>query len=116
MIVKGEDALQIACADYIKLQYPDKLFTHIANERKAHVAYHQKLKRMGLRRGMSDVMIFDPSSDGRYVGFACELKFGKNKPTKEQREVLLHLHKSGWFVCVRKSFDKFRETLDLYFQ
>jgi len=41
-----------------------------------------KMKRMGARKGVPDIMIFEPNK--RYHGLFIELKSQKGRPTKEQ--------------------------------
>ena len=125
-----EEALQIAVADYIRLQYPRVLFCHIANERKAHVyrkmngkSYSpngQKLKKMGVQAGMPDVMVFSQREmivqglRGSFCGVAIELKIKPNRPTEKQLEVLQKLNRQGWFTAVCYTFDEAKEVLDKY--
>lgn len=125
-----EETLQIAVADYIRLQYPRVLFCHIANERKAHVyrkmngkSYSpngQKLKKMGVQAGMPDVMVFYQRElvmdgiNGTYSGVAIELKVKPNKPTEKQLDVLKKLHHQGWLTAVCYTFDEAKEVIDKY--
>jgi hypothetical protein len=117
--MKKEDYLQIAVADYLRMQYPKVLFTHVANERQTSKMRGYKLKRMGVRAGMSDTLIFKSKySNGSitpdYVGLAIELKIEPNKPTKEQLEVLKQLFDNGWKTAVCYSFDEAKEIIDNY--
>jgi len=121
-----EEHLQIAVADYIRLQYPKVLFCHIANERKAHVYRKQngttyspdgqKLKRMGVRKGMPDLLIFEnkgiPALDYFKNGLAIELKIKPNKPTTEQLDILEKLQYRGWRTAICFSFDEAKEVID----
>lgn len=113
-----EDSLTIAVANYLRLQYPDVLFTHIANERKTSVIHGAKLKRMGVRAGMPDIMIFRSKWEQKYhilyLGLAIELKIGKNKPTDLQAETIGKLEKENWEVAVCYSFDEAKKIIDNY--
>ena len=67
------------------IQYCDLLgipVTHSANEGKRSKTYGARLKRMGLRPGFPDLLI--TRARGKYHGFAIEMKYGNNKPTKDQ--------------------------------
>lgn len=112
-----EENLQIVVADYIRLQYPKVLFAHIANERKTSPQRGSKLKRMGVKKGMPDVMVYKHSGDHtgvNFSGLAIELKIKPNRPTKEQEAVLAQLFSNGWFTSVCYSFDEAKEIIDTY--
>ena len=108
-----EDDLQIAVATYMRCQYPNVLWTHIANERKATPQHGARLKRKGVRAGMPDIMIFESKGDWA-VGLAIELKIKPNKPTAEQIKVLDKLAVEGWQVYVCYSFDEAKHEIDNY--
>lgn len=117
-----EDNLQIAVADYLRLQYPKVLFTHIANERQTTPQRGAKLKRMGVKKGMPDFTIFEPvfirdyRHNVKFCGLAIELKIKPNKLTKEQKEVLERLKSCGWQTDVCYDFDQAKKTIDEYFK
>ena len=122
--MKLEEILQIAVADYLRLQYPKALWWHTANERKAKVQYNAKLKRMGVKRGVVDILIFEDyykahicgagNSYEQYKGFAIELKIPPNKPTPSQYEVMALLEMRGWKTAVCYNFDEAKEVIDGY--
>lgn len=119
MSLQKEEALQIAVADYIRYQYPKVLFCHVANERKTSKGRGGKLKAMGVRSGMPDVMIFkmkpSPENDSdRRVGLAIELKIKPNAPTENQVKCLEQLEVEGWEVHVIYDFDSARKIIDDY--
>lgn len=62
-----------------------------------------KLQRMGLRRGVPDVLCFYPSQG--YHGLAIELKFGDNKPTPDQVRWLWDLSGLGWDVYIEYTWE-----------
>lgn len=55
-----------------------------------------RARQIGLRAGVPDVLILSPSHDGSAAGLALELKWGKGKPTADQREWLARLTLAGW--------------------
>jgi hypothetical protein len=59
-----------------------------------------RLKAMGTRMGVPDVLIPVKSPDGRYNGLAIELKYGKNKPTAAQMAWIQFLHTQDWSAYV----------------
>ncbi len=109
----------MSVSDYLRLQYPKVLFCHIANERQTTPKRGAKLKRMGVRSGMPDVMIFQykiNKDTGKLtsVGLAIELKIKPNKPSKNQLEVLEQLNKQGWATHICYDFDKAKSIIDNY--
>ena len=55
-----EDILQNQVMRYIGLKYPKALFTHVANEGKRTKFEQYKLKYLGTKPGIPDIMIFNP--------------------------------------------------------
>jgi hypothetical protein len=109
----SEDDFQISAARF--LDTLGLLWFHPANERKTK-SYELKsgqkislegihLKRKGVKRGVPDCMIQEPY--GGYIGFAIELKVGRNTLTEEQKWWLSELEKRGWKTLVTWSFDEF---------
>ena len=113
-----EEDLTIAVSSYLKFQYPEILFCHIANERKTSALRGGKLKQMGVKSGMPDIMIFYTQIiDNEFglkvsPGLAIELKIKPNKPTKNQLDTLEHLKKENWHTNVCYSFDEAKEFID----
>jgi hypothetical protein len=56
-----------------------------------------KAKAAGMKAGEHDITL--PVSRGGYIGLSIELKYGKNKATKEQLEYGEHLESEGWYVA-----------------
>ena len=127
--MKAEDSLTISVANYLRLQYPTVLFTHIANERKTNKRKNpktgrwytpegNKLKRMGVQPGMPDIMIFKPHLkdhiDFISAGLFLELKIGKNRPTEHQKSTMEKLIDNLWVGAVCYSFDEAKKEIDNY--
>lgn len=70
---------------------------HFANERSCSPKEGQILKRMGVKRGVSDFFICCPR--GGFSGLWIELKVGNNKPTPEQYE-FIHLMNSQNYLAM----------------
>ena len=71
---------QIAVVDYCEaLHIP---VYHVPNEEKRSLARGNKLKRMGMRAGVPDLVI--PLARGGWFGLYIEMKYGKNKTTPAQ--------------------------------
>lgn len=107
-----EDRLQIAAANYLRLQYPNVLWLHCPNGGSRNAIEGAKLKAMGVLKGVSDVLILEKRKDA--TGLAIELKYGKNKPTTEQLEFLDKLKARGWKTEVIYSIDAFIEAVNQY--
>lgn len=120
-----ETDLQIAFANYMRLQYPKVLHIHVPNERKTLVRRNKKggfytsegsrLKRMGVISGVSDNLIFEPSIGITHIGLAIELKIKPNKPTEEQLIFLSRLSAKGWKTAVCYTLDEAIGITDSYF-
>lgn len=97
-----EDAQQliIAWADANLHRWPELAWLHHSpNGGYRHPATAARMKAMGCRRGYPDLVL--PVRRGPFVGFAGELKAGKNKPTEAQMAWLAHLAREGWYCTVQ---------------
>jgi len=102
MRIKPEEGLQIAVADFARL---NKLpFKHFANERKCSFIYGQLLKRMGVSAGVSDC--FFPRGNDTFKGLWIELKIKPNKPTTNQLKFLEEMIEEGYAGHVAYSLDE----------
>jgi hypothetical protein len=97
-----EDALQIACIEWLSWQYPNLLALHIPNGGGRHPLEAKKLKRMGVRAGVPDIFIPE-------LHLFCELKIKPNKPTELQQKMLCALECIGYKTKVIYSVDEFQE-------
>lgn len=84
-----EDLLQNQVMKYLSYKYPKALFTHVANEGKRTPFEQYKMKYLGTKPGIPDLMIFTPNA--KRSGLAIELKAGYNKPTENQKSGLNRL-------------------------
>ena len=109
-----EDILQHNVMKYLSIQYPTALFTHIPNEGKRTKFEQFKLKYLGTKAGVPDVMVFTPNQFKG--GLAIELKAGYNKPTENQKLWLDMLKNANWDVYWSNSFDECKEIIDKYFK
>ena len=113
--MKHEDRLQIAVMRYIKYQYGYALAIHPANERKTSPIAGAVLKRKGVLRGVSDILIFNPNKT--HNGLAIELKVKPNKPTGEQLAFLTKLRaECNWMTAICYTFEEAQDIIDDYFE
>lgn len=120
----AEDKLQCAVAEL--LDYYGWHYCHVPNGGHRHKAVAAKLKAMGVKRGVPDVLIFerwediDPESTAWSCwsfGIAIELKVGppqakrKTYPDAKQREWMAALQERGWRVAVCRSVAEVKEVL-----
>lgn len=111
---RGETTEQIRLFDWARLHekfIPElKLLHHIPNE--GIRTNGPVLKAAGLKAGVPDVCL--PVARRDFNGLYIEMKYGKNKPTKEQEEVMAQLIEQGYKVCVCYSFEDAREVIRHY--
>ena len=112
MAYKYEYQLQEATARYLDAM--GVLWCHVANERKTRKISGFRLKKAGVKSGVPDCLIFEPS--GQYCGLAIELKVGYNKPSPQQIQFMLDLEKKGWKTTVCYDLDCVIETVAEYFK
>jgi hypothetical protein len=94
-----ESDLQKSFIKEFDFRYPDIMAIHIPNEGKRSVVEGAKLKAMGLRRGVSDILVL--AVRGGYGGLFVELKRNsKEKPSKEQKEFISYANENGYLsIC-----------------
>lgn len=87
-----------------------KLLHHVPNEGKR--ANGTVLKAAGVIAGIPDLCL--PVARRGYHGLYIEMKFGENKPTKQQIEVMTRLKEQGYKVCTAYSVDEARSVIRYY--
>ena len=103
-----EDELQRQVVDWLQLALPPGcVFHHSPNEGTRHVAFKQKLKRLGTRFGWPDLEIFCPGKPPVFI----ELKVGKNTITAAQNKTLQALSTAGCVTAVCRNLDDVRQVL-----
>lgn len=76
-----ETELQKSVIQWLDLVKPAACWFHVPNESKAHVSHRKKLREMGVKAGVADLVFVLP---GGKVGF-IELKTLKGIASKKQR-------------------------------
>lgn len=94
-------------------KYPElKLLHHIPNGGIRDIRTATNLKREGVKRGVPDICL--PVSRGKYHGLYIEMKAGKNKTSKEQKEWINSLQEEGYAACVCYGWLEAREVIEKY--
>lgn len=100
-------------ADHNLLIAPElKTMYHVPNEGKRNQTTGGILKAAGMRKGVPDIVL--PAARKGFHGLYIEMKFGKNKPTKDQAEFMAALEKQGYKTAVAYGFTQAREIIRGY--
>jgi hypothetical protein len=113
---KTEDdhqALVITWANAAVSKYPClRWLYHIPNERKCTAQQGARLKRIGVKRGVSDLCL--PYPVGSYHGLYIEMKTPNGRPTEDQKRFVSYLHSVGYAVKVCLGYEDAIDTLKAY--
>lgn len=113
---RGEDTEQenvISWANWHLREYPElKWLHHIPNGGKRNKAEAARFKAQGVKAGVSD--LFLPAAHGGYFGLYIEMKYGKNKPTDQQKEFITDMQQAGYDARVAYSAQEAIEILQEY--
>lgn len=110
----SEDTLQNSCVAWFDLQYRHiswALF-HVPNGGQRNAKEAAKLKGMGVRPGVPDLILILPR--GGYHYLAIELKVGKNKQTENQKWYQTKMTENGGRYAVIRTIDEFIQTVNSY--
>ena len=109
----GEQEAVIQWATLMRNARPELLnLYHVPNEGKRSKAEAARQQRLGLRRGVPDLILDYPN--GIYHGLRVEMKVKPNKTTADQEAWLERLARAGYFVAVCYSAQEAIETIQAY--
>lgn len=115
---RGEDTEQMGVIDWANWntnRFPElRLLFHVPNGGKRDVKEAARFKAMGVKAGVPDLCL--PVARGGYAGLYIEMKYGKNKPTDNQKQWIADLTKQGYKVAVCWSGEEATQTLEAYLQ
>lgn len=104
-----EELLQRACFEWLGLESSRyeilRYAFHPANGGKRSKGEAGKLKAMGVKKGVPDVLL--PMPWRGFMGLAIELKSSKGNLTAEQGDWLARFGSGGYFVAVCRDLDSF---------
>jgi|TARA_R100000808_G_C2110459_1_gene124714 hypothetical protein len=110
---KAEQRLQTAIVKYIRLAYPNTLFTATMGGVKLNSwSQRNALKATGYLKGVADLLIFE--TKGMYKGLFIEVKTETGRMTKEQKQFQTNATARGYLCVCCKGFDETKEILDDY--
>ena len=110
---KAEQKLQTAIVKYIRLAYPNTLFTATMGGVKLNSwSQRNALKATGYLKGVADLLIFE--SKESYKGLFIEVKTDKGKMTKEQKQFQIKSIARGYLCICCKGFDETKNIIDDY--
>jgi hypothetical protein len=105
----SEDDLQISCFEWIELMRAShpilEWIIHVPNGGKRPRGAAGKLKAMGVKPGVLDILL--PLPYNGWSGLAIELKVGSNKTTEQQDDWLAVLQASGYYTAVCYTLEAF---------
>lgn len=115
---RGEDTEQIGViewANWNRNRFPElRLLFHIPNGGKRSKTEAAIFKAMGVKAGVPDLCL--PVARGGFAGLYIEMKYGKNKPTDNQKQWIADLKAEGYKVEVCYSGEEATRTLEAYLQ
>ena len=86
-------------AEVAKQKYPElELLFAVPNGGLRHVVVAKKLKAEGVKSGVPDIVLPVPKSE--FHGLFIELKYGKNKPSENQKRWATKLTQQGYCVAL----------------
>ena len=85
---------------------------HIPNGGTRNKIEAANFKRQGVRAGVPDLCL--PVACGNYHGLYIELKYGKNTPTKKQKDWLQRLRAQGYAAEVCYGWEQAKHVLEKY--
>lgn len=99
---RGEDTEQMGVIEWANWntgRFPElQLLFHVPNGGKRNAAEAARFKAMGVKAGVPDLCL--PVPRNGFAGLYIEMKYGKNRTTKEQEKWITALRQQGYKVAV----------------
>ena len=110
---RSEETEQMTLVDWCNInifKYPElKLLYHIPNGGRRNKLEAARLKRAGVKKGVPDLCL--PVARGKFYGMYIELKYGKGKTSKEQKEWIADLTEQGYRAVVCNGFEEAKKAI-----
>ncbi len=113
MKLQPEEIEHINLVNWFHHKYPEFAddFHHFANQRKCSPQEGVKLKRMGVKKGVSDFFL---GIGNKYHGMWLELKVGNGKLSKEQTAFIKRKNERGFLAVAVWGEEKAKEVIETY--
>jgi len=97
-----EQQIHRAIVDHLHLRAkPDVLWLHPANGERRDARTGALLKKMGVRPGASDLLLWH-----RGHSFALEIKSPRGRPSEAQLEFMARFSEAGGHTCIAEGLDR----------
>lgn len=122
--MKKETRLQTQVSNYIKLQYPNVMFTSESSGLRVPIGLAVQMKKQRSNHKLPDMIILEPRKD--FYGLMLELKNSEadylkkdgtlrgDKHVQEQQKSLTELSKKGYLATFVGGFDEAKRVIDFY--
>jgi len=110
--IGSEDEFQIAVARLLDVS--GLHWFHCPNGGSRNAREGAKLKKMGTKSGIMDILILNWTIGG-HKGLAIELKVGKNKPSKNQLDQIKKFQDNWFAVDVCYSMSHVKKLLEIHY-
>ena len=107
-----QEALITWCRIFESRYQELEMIYHVPNGGSRNRIEAANLKRQGVKAGVPDLCL--PVPKNGYHGLYIEMKFGKNKTTKDQEEWLKRLSQYGYKTAVCYGAEEAREVIKEY--
>lgn len=115
-LVRDEESLHKACVEllaWLSSRHPIlQWMLHVPNGGKRPKGEAGRLKAMGVRPGVPDLLLPIPS--GNWSGLAVELKSPTGRLSPAQAAWLDRLEQAGYLVAVCRSIEEFKAVVDRF--
>lgn len=102
--MKQEENLQIKIIQWLDMQYPNCLYCSTLGGMRLTIGQAVKIKRMGYRKGIPDLILYEPR--GQYKALFLELKSKKGKMSEYQKKWQTELNERGYkSVCCNDFYE-----------
>lgn len=121
--MKKEESLQVAISKYLKLQYPNVIFTSESSGIKLTIGQALKTKKQRSKHKLPDMIILEPKLPNA-AGLIFELKskspylkngeLSKDQHIQAQAQTLYQLVQKGYVAMFVWEFEQAKQVIDNY--